>query len=48
MNEAERAFYEWFHANNLSGVLLDTYRSSFLAGWFACQVGSTQSSGDKS
>ena len=39
MSEAERAFYEWFHRNGKSGVLIESFREAFLAGWFACQTG---------
>ncbi len=34
MNEAERNFYEWFHANHFNGgSLLAHYREAYLAGW---------------
>jgi hypothetical protein len=38
MTEAEKAFYEWFHRQDKSGILIEHYRDAFLAGWFACST----------
>lgn len=35
MDASMRAFYEWFHENDKSGILLDHEREAFLAGWAA-------------
>lgn len=38
MSEAERAFYEWWHANRTPGMSQDQMMAAFLAGWEAAET----------